>query len=156
MLVASRWSRCLLCRWPSTRWCNASCPVLTWCCHRARASVLTSKTAFGMGRPPVPLSQFVLKVHSRCDLACDHCYVYEAADQSWRRRPTVISDAVAIQAATRIAEHARAHSLSTLQVVLHGGEPLLAGRDRLERIITALRAATDGVCHLDLRIHTNG
>ena len=38
-----------------------------------------------MSRPLVPLSQIVLKIHSRCDLACDHCYVYEAADQSWRR-----------------------------------------------------------------------
>jgi uncharacterized protein len=109
-----------------------------------------------MGTPPVPLSQFVLKVHSRCDLACDHCYVYEAADQSWRRRPIVISDEVAARAAARIAEHARAHSLSVVQVVLHGGEPLLAGRNRLERIITALRAAAEGTCRLDLRIHTNG
>src|SRR5437879_8748405 len=109
-----------------------------------------------MGEPPVPLSQFVLKVHSRCDLACDHCYVYEAADQSWRGRPMAISDAVATQTAQRIAEHARAHALKSVQVVLHGGEPLLAGRDRLERIITALRAATEGACRLDVRIHTNG
>src|SRR6266567_6314318 len=109
-----------------------------------------------MGKPPVPLSQFVLKVHSRCDLACDHCYVYEAADQSWRGRPMVISEELAQQTARRIAEHARSHGLPNVRVVLHGGEPLLAGRARLERIITALRAATDGVCHLDLRIHTNG
>jgi uncharacterized protein len=109
-----------------------------------------------VGGSPVPLSQFVLKVHSRCDLACDHCYVYEAADQSWSRRPAVISDAVATQAAARIAEHARAHSLSSVQVVLHGGEPLLAGRGRLEQIITALRGAAEGTCRLDLRIHTNG
>ena len=109
-----------------------------------------------MGRPPVPLSQFVLKVHSRCDLACEHCYVYEAADQSWRRRPAVISAEVAEQTAQRIAEHARLHALKNVQVVLHGGEPLLAGRSRLEQIITTLRAATEGVCHLDLRIHSNG
>ena len=81
-----------------------------------------------MGSPPVPLSQFVLKVHSRCDLACDHCYVYEAADQSWRGRPMVISDSVVSQAAQRIGEHAGAHGLPAVQVVLHGGEPLLAGR----------------------------
>jgi uncharacterized protein len=109
-----------------------------------------------MGGPPVALSQFVLKVHSRCDLACDHCYVYEAADQSWRGRPMVLSGDVAAQAAQRIAEHARAHGLKTVQVVLHGGEPLLAGRARLEQVIGALRAATHGVCHLDMRIHTNG
>lgn len=104
----------------------------------------------------VPLSQFVLKVHSRCDLACDHCYVYEAADQSWRGRPMAISDAVISQTAQRIADHATAHGLGTVQVVLHGGEPLLAGRARLRRVATELYAALRGVCHLDLRIHTNG
>ena len=92
-----------------------------------------------MSRPLVPLSQVVLKVHSRCDLACDHCYVYEDADQSWRGRPMVISDEVAAQAARRIAEHAAAHWLPVVQVILHGGEPLLAGRARLRRIISELR-----------------
>ena len=103
-----------------------------------------------------PISQVVLKVHSRCDLACDHCYVYEAADQSWRGRPRVIADDVVAQAARRIAEHVTAHALPAVCVVLHGGEPLLAGRDRLRRIITELRRALDGNCDLDLRIHTNG
>ena len=97
-----------------------------------------------MSRPPVPLSQIVLKVHSRCDLACDHCYVYEAADQSWRGRPMVISDEVISQTARRIAEHANAHALPAVQVILHGGEPLLAGPARLRRIITELRAALCG------------
>jgi uncharacterized protein len=117
-----------------------------------------------MSRPPVlhgqvvltPLSQFVLKVHSRCDLACDHCYVYEAADQSWRGRPMAISDEVISRTAQRIAEHAASHALDTVQVVLHGGEPLLAGRARLLRVVTELHAALRGVCRLDLRIHTNG
>lgn len=107
-------------------------------------------------RAAVPLSQVVLKVHSRCDLACDHCYVYEAVDQSWRGRPMVIPDDVVTQAARRIAEHAAAHALPEVQVVLHGGEPLLAGRERLRRIITELHRALDGSCQLDLRIHTNG
>jgi len=39
-----------------------------------------------------PFRQFILKVHSRCDLACDHCYVYEHADQTWRHKPKVIAD----------------------------------------------------------------
>lgn len=109
-----------------------------------------------MSGSPVPLSQIVLKVHSRCDLACDHCYVYEAADQSWRGRPMVISDEVISQTARRIAEHASSHALPAVQVVLHGGEPLLAGPVRLRRVITELDAALRGLCDLDLRIHTNG
>ncbi len=108
-----------------------------------------------MGRPPHPLSQFVLKMHSRCDLACDHCYVFEHADQSWRGRPIVTSDAILRATAERIAEHATAHGLDTAHVVLHGGEPLLAGRTRLRRAAEELNKALSGVCELDLRIHTN-
>jgi uncharacterized protein len=109
-----------------------------------------------MNRPLVPLSQFVLKVHSRCDLACDHCYVYESADQSWHGRPLAISDEVISRTAERIAQHAASHRLGTVQVVLHGGEPLLAGPGRLRRVATELRSALTGISRLDLRIHTNG
>jgi uncharacterized protein len=104
----------------------------------------------------LPFRQFVLKVHSRCDLACDHCYVYEHADQSWRGKPKVIAAETVAQAGVRIAEHARGHSLSGVRIVLHGGEPLLAGASRLAQIARALRAAVEPACPLDLRIHTNG
>jgi hypothetical protein len=71
--------------------------------------------------------QFVLKVHSRCDLACDHCYVYESADQSWRGRPVAVAPDIVAQTAMRIAEHVKTHDLASVEVMLHGGEPLLAG-----------------------------
>jgi len=103
----------------------------------------------------LPFRQFVLKVHSRCDLACDHCYVYEHADQSWRARPKVIAADTVALAGDRIAEHARQHQLREVRVVLHGGEPLLAGARKLGEIAGALRAAIEPDCSLDLRIHTN-
>ncbi|MFE9969034.1 FxsB family cyclophane-forming radical SAM/SPASM peptide maturase [Streptomyces sp. NPDC005525] len=109
-----------------------------------------------MDRPSPSLSQFVLKMHSRCDLACDHCYVYEHADTSWRGRPKVVSEETLARMADRIGEHARAHRLPAVHVVLHGGEPLLAGPDRLRRAAEELSRALDGVSALDLRIHTNG
>jgi uncharacterized protein len=109
-----------------------------------------------MSRPTLEFRQFVLKISSRCDLACDHCYVYQAADQSWRGRPMAMSDETISWTAQRIAEHAKMHLLPGVSVVLHGGEPLLAGPKRLKLIAETLRAALDGVCDLDLRIHTNG
>jgi uncharacterized protein len=102
------------------------------------------------------ISQYVLKVHSRCDLACDHCYVYEHADQSWRGRPRAISAATVDAAARRIAEHAAAHGLAYVSVVLHGGEPLLLGKDGMRGVLAALDAHVAPVTNLDLRIHTNG
>lgn len=103
-----------------------------------------------------PFRQFVIKVHSRCDLACDHCYVYQHADQSWRGRPGTMSEQTFRLTADRIAEHAAAHRLTRVHVVLHGGEPLLAGRERLRGFARALRSALHGVAELDLRMQTNG
>ena len=102
------------------------------------------------------VSQYVVKVCGRCDLACDHCYVYEHADQSWRIKPKSIDAETLGQAAWRIRQHAEAHQLDRVHVVLHGGEPLLLGRDGLHEVISALRSTIDPVTRLDLRIHTNG
>ncbi len=102
------------------------------------------------------VSQYVLKVTSRCDLACDHCYVYAGPDQSWRSKPKTISLGTARQAARRITDHARTHQLGDVHIVLHGGEPLLLGHDGLSKIIRTLRSLIDPVTRLDLRIHTNG
>ncbi|MCP3821985.1 radical SAM/SPASM protein FxsB, inactivated metallohydrolase extension form [Streptomyces sp. A3M-1-3] len=104
----------------------------------------------------IAFREIVLKVHSRCDLACDHCYVYEHADQSWRARPKVISEEAVSRTASRLAEHAEAHTLPSVTVILHGGEPLLAGPARLRLICEEFTRALAGVAGLDLRIHTNG
>ncbi|MFI1396474.1 radical SAM/SPASM protein FxsBH, inactivated beta-hydroxylase extension form [Streptomyces sp. NPDC020681] len=109
-----------------------------------------------MTGPLVPFREIVLKVHSRCDLACDHCYIYEHADQSWRTRPKAISDEAISWTALRLAEHAKRHALPSVSVILHGGEPLLAGPARLRRVCEELTKALDSVAELDLRIHTNG
>lgn len=108
------------------------------------------------GRVLIPADQFVLKVHSRCDLACDHCYVYESVDQSWRGRPRAMSSAVVAQTATRIAEHVKTHQLDRVEIVLHGGEPLLVGVDGLRAILVELEHALGESCHLDIKVHTNG
>ncbi|MEV4493705.1 FxsB family cyclophane-forming radical SAM/SPASM peptide maturase [Micromonospora coxensis] len=125
----------------------------------SRVSVLRSDPAEPRREPTTevsPLSQYVLKLTSRCDLACDHCYVYEHPDQSWRRQPRVMAAATLRGAARRIAEHAAAHRLDTVRVVLHGGEPLLAGAAGLDAAAAELRRQIDPVTRLDLRIQTNG
>ncbi|MBO4165119.1 FxsB family cyclophane-forming radical SAM/SPASM peptide maturase [Micromonospora antibiotica] len=107
--------------------------------------------------PPVaPLSQYVLKLTSRCDLSCDHCYVYEHPDQSWRRQPRLMTPDTVEATARRIAEHAADHRLGTVRVVLHGGEPLLAGAARLAATADTLRRTITPVARLDLRMQSNG
>lgn len=108
------------------------------------------------GWRPLPFREFILKLHSRCDLACDYCYMYEMADQSWRERPYRMSAAVVERTAARIGEHVRAHGLSAIDVVLHGGEPLLAGPDLIGDVAAAVRDSVGPGVEVRLTAQTNG
>ncbi|SEK32414.1 FxsB family cyclophane-forming radical SAM/SPASM peptide maturase [Streptacidiphilus jiangxiensis] len=108
------------------------------------------------GVAPVPLRQFVLKLRSRCNLACDYCYVYTMADQGWRRQPRAMSRRTLRQIAHRIGEHARAHGLDRVHVIFHGGEPLLAGAAPLLDAVAEIRRALPRPCALAAGVQTNG
>jgi uncharacterized protein len=108
------------------------------------------------GWNPVPFREFIVKIHSRCELACDYCYMYEMADQSWRDRPRRMSREVAGLAAMRIGEHARAYGLANVELILHGGEPLLAGRELISYLVTAARDAAGPEVAVHASIQTNG
>jgi uncharacterized protein len=108
------------------------------------------------GWRPTPIRDFILKMHSRCNLACDYCYMYEMADQGWRRQPRRMSRQVLGWVAERIAEHARTNLLPEVEVVLHGGEPLLAGAEQLRHAIETIRAAAEPDVHVGFSVQTNG
>jgi uncharacterized protein len=56
--------------------------------------------------------------------------------------------------AARISEHASDHSLDAVQVILHGGEPLLAGAELIEYAVQKIRRSTSA--RVDFDIQTNG
>lgn len=110
----------------------------------------------GPDAPVIPFRQILLKIHSRCNLACSYCYVYRHADQGWRTQPRTMSAATVDRVAQRIAEHVRAHRLSRVRVILHGGEPLLAGVELIDRAGTTIRTAVAPEVTVDFRLTTNG
>ena len=107
-------------------------------------------------RQPFPFREFVLKVHSRCDLACDYCYLYAMADRSWRDQPRRMSEATARQVAVRIGEHVRGHAVPEIGVVLHGGEPLLAGPEFIAGLVAMIRDEAGPGVGVHPRVQTNG
>ncbi|MFI9625466.1 FxsB family cyclophane-forming radical SAM/SPASM peptide maturase [Streptomyces sp. NPDC052042] len=106
-------------------------------------------------RGPFPFRQFIVKVHGRCNLACRYCYLYEGPDRTWRTRPAAAAPAVLERTADRIAEHAAAHGLRAIALVLHGGEPLLAGADRLAAFTDRVRELTPADCAVRATVQTN-
>lgn len=117
---------------------------------------LDVRAAVDAGFRPHAFREFVLKIHQRCNLACDYCYVYTMGDQTWQDRPATMAPAVWRTAATRIREHVRSHGLTSVRVVLHGGEPLLAGREMLGALIADLKDIIAGECALHITVQTNG
>lgn len=86
-----------------------------------------------------PMRMFICKVASRCNLDCDYCYVYRHADQSWREQPAKMSVATAQKLGERIKEHSTIHNIKAVDVVMHGGEPLLAGVDHLRHLCESIQ-----------------
>jgi uncharacterized protein len=119
-------------------------------------ATLDMDSLMASGWQPTPFRQFLLKVHSRCNLACDYCYIYTKADQAWRTRPRMMSPALVSVAAERIAEHARTHALESVQLIFHGGEPLLTGVDPIVDALRKVRSAVDAHVHVRAAIQTNG
>ncbi len=106
------------------------------------------------GYKPMPFRQFILKIHSRCNLSCSYCYVYEMADQAWRGMPKRMSRDVAHKTVERIAEHAESHALEAVEIIFHGGEPMLAGAQWLADLAGALSDRVPG--QVNLALQTNG
>ncbi|MGH3662265.1 MAG: FxsB family cyclophane-forming radical SAM/SPASM peptide maturase [Micromonosporaceae bacterium] len=107
---------------------------------------------------PLPFVEFALKFHGRCNLACDYCYMYEMADQSWRDKPVSMSRRTIDQFAFRLGEHLRAHAdeVCGASVRMHGGEALLAGSDQFAYAARSLRSAAPPDAELRLVTTTNG
>jgi len=60
------------------------------------------------------------------------------------------------QVAERIAEHASQNRIPRMVLILHGGEPLLAGVERLSYLVTTIRQKLPPATVPDFRIQTNG
>jgi uncharacterized protein len=108
------------------------------------------------GWQPLAFNQFIVKIHSRCNLACDYCYIYEMADQSWRDQPKVMRGPTFAEACRRIGDHVRRFSIPAVSLVFHGGEPLLVGHEAMELFARSAAEDLGGVTRVDLGVQTNG
>ena len=104
----------------------------------------------------IPLSSFVFKVASRCNLDCTYCYEYNMGDSSWRVQPKAMSEETARIGAHRVIEHCRAHGFTNVDISLHGGEPLAIGPEKLGAIIRTIKEELEPHCRLQLGLQTNG
>lgn len=104
----------------------------------------------------IPFTLFVMKVASSCNLNCKYCYMYNLGDSSYLRQPAVMSDQVIAASMERIRAHCLRHGVAQAGLVLHGGEPMLAGRDFFRRFVSTARKILGAEIQPHVMMQTNG
>ncbi len=97
----------------------------------------------------------IIKMHSRCNINCTYCYMYNLGDDPSASLPKRLNleaiDAV-IASARREFEAGR---MGTASFALHGGEPLLVGKTYMRQFLARVRDLA-GDLPLKLTMQTNG
>lgn len=102
-------------------------------------------------------SSCILKIASRCNIRCKYCYMYELADQSWVTQPKVMQANVIDKFLDNLNKYLSDYKLDSFVVVLHGGEPLLAGIKLVEYLLKGLtKISNDLSVTIVTTLQTNG
>ncbi len=96
------------------------------------------------------------KIAEVCNLACGYCYFFEKDDQSHRSAPAYVSDDLVLASAKFLARGASDMKLPTVTIALHGGEPLMLGKERVANICEVLHREIAPYAECRLGIQTNG
>lgn len=102
-----------------------------------------------------PISAYVIKIASRCNLNCSYCYEYNMGDESWKKMPKYMSEDIFKKTLNRIKEHSHFHDFTNLNISFHGGEPLLVGHERILRYFELTREILSGY-QLNIGVQSNG
>ncbi len=99
---------------------------------------------------------FLIKVAARCNINCTYCYEYNLADQSWKGKPSRMTEETLCQTVSRMKEHVVEHKIKNITVVFHGGEPLLAGKEFFKFAVNHINQELKENCLPKFAMQTNG
>jgi uncharacterized protein len=102
-----------------------------------------------------PVDSIVVKLTSVCNLSCTYCYWFrDAAVDSLPGRMTEEVEAAYL---SRLRDHVIRYPLERMVFGLHGGEPLLFGKNRMAHHLEQLRLIErDSGVAFDVHLTTNG
>lgn len=86
------------------------------------------------------LSTVIVKLASRCNLNCRYCYLYNHQDKTYLQRPALMRDEVFDAVLSAMARHCDRQAPHSMSILLHGGEPLLIGRERFVQMVNRARS----------------
>ncbi|MGI3105469.1 radical SAM protein [Vibrio alginolyticus] len=101
--------------------------------------------------------QLIVKVSERCNLSCSYCYYFNGEVQDHNKKPPIIRSNVADKVIDDLKKFIQSgNKVRLLEVILHGGEPLLLKLDRMEQLLQSFIDNLSGLTTLRFGMQTNG
>lgn len=102
------------------------------------------------------INTFFLRIAASCNLDCDYCYVFKHRDLSWKYMPPTISDDIVISFADRLKEYSLCNNLSKINIIFHGGEPLICGSEKIISFVDTINSILGNEIVVSYSLQTNG
>ncbi len=82
--------------------------------------------------------------------------MYNHDDQSYLKQPKFISEETTINFVDRLLEQAKEKDIKEYSICLHGGEPMLLGKEKLKKFISFFEKLTKNDIKVQFTMQTNG
>lgn len=102
------------------------------------------------------INTFFLRVSASCNLDCDYCYVFKHRDMSWKTMPATMSDETVNKFAERLKEYTESNQINEVNIIFHGGEPLMCGEKNLISFADSITYTLGENAKVNYSMQTNG
>lgn len=102
------------------------------------------------------IDKIVVKVASRCNINCSYCYMYNLGDMSYKLQPKFIENETVRIFAQKMLYHLQTNSLTSVVIIIHGGEPLLMKKDDMVSFIKHFDIMKKNDIKVVFYLQTNG
>ena len=99
---------------------------------------------------------FIIKVTGSCNLNCSYCYMYNMGDTTFLKKPKVMDKKIAVKTLQRIYAYADRNNLENITLILHGGEPLIAGVDWTSWFLEETKRLAPPNLEVNISLQSNG
>lgn len=101
-------------------------------------------------------SQTILKIADACNLNCSYCYYYADSFSPEIPPNKLMPKHVVETYFQKVVDHCRIHGLQKYGILLHGGEPLLAGKKYYRWLFELARRYFGNEIEIEWSLQTNG
>jgi len=102
-----------------------------------------------------PTTQSILKISDVCNLNCPYCYYFTPVIPDHTRQ-RCIHDKTLEQFFQRVKSHCSRYHLAKFGILLHGGEPLIAGHQFIDRMFSRANEILGDSVQIEWTVQTNG